>query len=77
MPEQPPPDQPPNVEPEPACAVSVTEVPMANGAEQVDPQLIPGGELVTDPDPFPALLTDSATVGVNVAVTFVSAFSVT
>ncbi len=59
MPEQPPPDQPPNFELEPAWAVSVTEVPLAKEAEQVEPQLIPAGELVTVPDPVPLFCTVS------------------
>ena len=77
VPEQPPPDQPPNFEPEPAEAVSVTDVPFANDAEQVEPQSIPAGELVTEPDPLPDVLTVSVTFGTNVAVTVAAALSVT
>jgi hypothetical protein len=50
-PEQPPPDQPPKLDPGDACAVSVTNVPWSNRAEQVLPQSIPDGELVTLPEP--------------------------
>src|SRR3954452_166220 len=45
------------VEPEAGAAVSATEVPSSNAAEQVTPQLIPDGELVTVPDPAPVLET--------------------
>src|SRR4051794_2388285 len=44
-----------NVDPDAAAAVSVTELPSLNWAEQVAPQLIPDGELVTVPEPLPAL----------------------
>src|SRR5436190_1796263 len=57
VPEQPPPLQPVNVEPVAAVAVSVTIVPLAYCAEHVAPQLMPVGELVTDPAPVPPLLT--------------------
>ena len=60
VPEHPPPDQPVNVEPAAGTGVSVTGVPGAKEAEQVDPQLIPAGEDVTAPDPAPALVTVSA-----------------
>jgi hypothetical protein len=54
-------------------AVSVTAVPLANACEQGAPQSIPAGELVTVPDPLPDLTRESVTVGVNVAVTVLSA----
>jgi hypothetical protein len=62
VPEQPPPLQPPKVEPEAGVAVSVTTVPLGKLAEQVTPQVIPAGELVTVPLPVPAVPTVSANV---------------
>jgi hypothetical protein len=61
VPEQPPPDQPVNVDPDAAEAVRVTWVPASNWAEQVVPQLIaPAGAVeVTVPVPVPALATVS------------------
>src|SRR5262245_28842018 len=59
VPAQPPPVQPSNVEPAAAAPVSVTRVPEANVAEQVLPQLIPAGELVTVPAPLPVLVADT------------------
>ncbi len=44
--------------PDVGVAVNVTVVSGVNGAEQVDPQLMPVGELVTEPEP------DVATVNV-------------
>lgn len=64
--------QPANVEPLAAAAASVTEVPLAKLALQVEPQLIPAGEEVTVPVPVPAFATESAKVVaelLNVAVT--------
>ena len=55
----------------------MTDVPLANAAEQVEPQSIPAGELVIEPDPLPDVLTVSVTFGMNVAVTVVAALSVT
>src|SRR5438552_4662390 len=70
--------QPVKVEPAAGVAVSVTAVPLEKLAEQVAPQLIPAGELVTVPLPVPALLTVSAKLGrLKVAVTVVAAESVT
>src|SRR5207245_193254 len=57
VPEQPPPLQPVKVEPAAGVAVNVTAVPLVKLAEQVAPQVIPAGELVTVPLPVPALLT--------------------
>ncbi len=53
VPEQPP-DHPVKRLPAAGAAVSVTAVPEGNGAEHVDPQLIPTGVDVTVPDPVPA-----------------------
>jgi hypothetical protein len=81
VPEQPPPDQPVNVEPESAVAVSVTCVPAPNELEQVEPQLMPAGLLATVPEPLPDLLTLNVWVtgGIvaKVAVTAASALIVT
>jgi hypothetical protein len=71
LPEQSP-DQPAKVELPEAAAVSVTDVPSTNVALQVEGHVIPAGELVTDPVPFPAEVTVSvhwASAGPNVAVT--------
>ena len=62
--------QPANVEPAAAVAVSVTEVPLLKVAEQVAPQLMPAGELVTLPLPVPAFASVNEKVcSVKVAVT--------
>ena len=66
-----------NVEPAAGVAVSVTSVPSLNDAAQVAPQLIPAGELVTEPEPVPAFVTVSVCVAVKVAVTVWSALIVT
>jgi hypothetical protein len=85
VPEQPAPDQPPNVDPEAGAAVRVTDVPVLKDAEQVEPQLMPAGALVTVPEPVPARVTVSVLVAgggiggvvtLNVAVTSSSAFMV-
>jgi hypothetical protein len=77
-PEQPPPLQPVKVDPAAAVAVRVTAVPLVNAAEQVAPQEIPAGELLTVPEPAPDLVTESVRVGrAKVAVTVVEALSVT
>jgi hypothetical protein len=77
VPEQPPPDHPPNVDPEFAVAVRATTVPLAKLAEHVEPQLMPAGELLTDPVPLPDNSTDSCgplvVAVLNVAVTDVAA----
>lgn len=58
VPEQPPPLHPPNTEAEEdGVAVNTTAEPLSKLAEQVAPQLIPTGELVTEPDPAPASVT--------------------
>ena len=68
VPEHPPPLQPVKVEPAAGAAVSVTAVPLVKLAEQVAPQVIPAGLLVTVPVPVPALETVRAKVGVKVTV---------
>ena len=75
LPEQPPPDQPVNVEPPAGDAVNVTTVALENVSVQVTPQAIPEGALVTVPAPVPALTTVKVRSGmrVKVAVTVVSA----
>jgi hypothetical protein len=57
VPEQPPPLQPVNAEPGDGVAVKVTCVFVLKLKEQVEPQLIPAGLLVTVPVPVPVLLT--------------------
>ncbi|TMM13435.1 MAG: hypothetical protein E6G00_01840 [Actinobacteria bacterium] len=47
------PDQPANPEPRTGLAVSVTNLPLAKLWEQLAPQLMPTGELVTEPRPEP------------------------
>lgn len=78
VPEHPPPLQEVNLEPAAGVAVSVTELPLLNSAEQVAPQLIPAGELLTAPDPVPASVTETAKeAGMKLAVTVVAAVIVT
>ena len=69
------PDQPANVSPAEAVAVSVTIVPGSNALEHVDPQAIPVGFDVTDPAPD----TDTVRIGrkVNTAPTLFAVSSVT
>ena len=57
VPEQPPPLQPPKGKPASGTAVRVTTVPLLKAKEQVAPQAIPTGELVTVPVPLPVLVT--------------------
>ena len=52
--------QPAKVEPVASVAVKVTVVPLAYEAEQVLPQLIPAGLLLTVPLPVPVLFTVKA-----------------
>lgn len=73
------PDQPSNAEPDLGVAVSFTDVPARILAEQVVPQLIPAGLLVTVPDPVPVLCTTTRTGGsvkLNCAMTVALPFSV-
>ena len=53
------PPQPVNFEPLAGVAVNVTCVPGVKAALQVEPQLIPEGELATVPLPLPDFETDS------------------
>jgi hypothetical protein len=57
VPVQPPPLQPENAEPVAPVAVRVTGVPPARVAEQVAPQMIPDGVLITVPLPAPIFTT--------------------
>jgi hypothetical protein len=54
VPDVPSPLQPANTDPVDGVAVSVTVVPEENEFEQVDPQSMPDGLLVTVPEPVPA-----------------------
>src|SRR5207247_5523256 len=74
----PPPLQPVKVEPAAGMALRVTTVPLAKLAEQVAPQLMPAGALVTVPLPVPAGVTVRVKLcRVKVAVTVVAAETVT
>ena len=55
--------QPVKAEPASAAAVSTTCEPLANRAEQVAPQAIPPGALVTAPEPLPPRTTESTNDG--------------
>src|SRR6266850_7627230 len=78
VPAQPPPLQPVNVEPAAGAAVRVTTVPLVKEVEQVAPQAMPAGALVTVPLPAPALVTVSAKDDcMKVAVTEAAAVIVT
>ena len=63
------PDHPVKLEVAAGVAVSVTTVPVSNEAEQVAPQLIPAGELETEPVPLPLFDTVSVYTRVKSAVT--------
>jgi hypothetical protein len=69
--------QPANVEPESGVAVRFTTVPLEKFSEQVEPQEIPEGELVTVPVPVPLLVTARVKVWadglINLLRTFVVA----
>lgn len=73
------PDQPANVEPEAGVAVNVTAVPLLRVVEQVVPQLIPAGLLVTVPVPFPIRFTAKLYVVIKLktAVQVILPFTVT
>ena len=59
VPEQPPPLQPPKVDGDATLAVKVIVVLLSKSKVQVEPQLMPPGELVTVPLPVPVLFTIS------------------
>ncbi len=69
------PPQPVKVQPLAGASLSVTCAPLPKFALQVEPQLMPGGELVTVP--LPVSLTESVNSCVNVAVTDSAALMVT
>jgi hypothetical protein len=72
------PDHPVKLELADGAAVNVTGVPKLKEAEQVAPQLIPAGLLVTVPPPFPVFATERAnTFNVKVAVTVFAVLIVT
>jgi hypothetical protein len=58
--------QPAKVEPTAGVAVRVGAVPGVTDCEQVEPQLIPAGVLVTVPEPEPSLAIESVTVALLV-----------
>ena len=63
---------------EDGVAVSTSEDPLLKLAVQIAPQLMPAGELVTDPDPVPARVTVTGKgAGTKLAVTEVAAVMVT
>jgi hypothetical protein len=59
--------QPANEEPAAGEALRVTDVPGVKDCEQVAPQLMPAGALVTVPEPLPLLVTDKVIVVAPVA----------
>jgi len=69
--------QPLNTDPLAGVAVSVTDVPLANDALHVAPQLIPTGLLVTVPLPLPVFVTVRVYNCVKLAFTACAAFIVT
>src|SRR6478735_3843166 len=72
------PPQPAKVELAAGTAVRVTTVPTSNLAEQVEPQSIPTGELVTPPEPGPSSVTVRVCwIGAKLAATLLSVFIVT
>ena len=75
VPLQPPPLQPEKVDPAVGVAVSVREAPCTKLAEQVGPQLIPEGELMTVPVPEPVLVTVTISLGGIGKFDFIGAIS--
>ena len=76
VPEHPPPLQPVKAEPAAGLAVRVTALPLVKLAEQLVPQLIPAGALVTVPEPLPDLTTDSEKVLLRTVTETVDAVAV-
>lgn len=73
-----PPEKPAKTEPAAGVAVSVTGAPWLNGCAHVEPQSMPGGLLLTLPEPVPASVTlIRSGGGENVAVTAWSLLMVT
>jgi len=70
------PDQPANFDLDEAEAVSVTEVPCGYACEQVEPQAMPAGLELTEPEPLPAFATARVLSDSNVAVAAWSALIV-
>ena len=68
VPEHPPPLQPAKNESGPGVEERVTEVPESTVSEQLLPQLIPVGLLVTSPVPVPVFVTDRVSVVVVLVV---------
>jgi hypothetical protein len=64
------PDQPAKVEPLAATAERATAVPLVTVVEQLVPQLMPAGELVTVPLPPPARLTVTVKLAAGVVAQF-------
>ena len=72
--------QPMKVEPETGVAVRVSDDPAVIVSEQVAPQLMPAGALVTVPEPVPSFVIDRVRgfgLVLNAAMTEVAAFTVT
>lgn len=70
------PPQPVKAEPEAGVAARLITDPAGKLAEHVAPQLTPAGELLIAPVPVPAFEVVRLYVGINVAVSDVSAVSV-
>src|SRR2546421_7151998 len=68
VPVHPPPLQPVKTEVASGFAVNTTDVPLRKFAEQLAPQFMPGGVLVTAPEPLPARTIVSGNVDSIVSV---------
>ena len=71
------PDQPEKAEPALGAAVRVTLAFRLKLAEQAVPQVMRVGELVTVPDPVPALVTVNSRTGIKLAVAVLAVLAVT